>query len=63
MTLSFYKEYSFFPTICPGKRPYLSEWAAEVHEVPMSSWDEEILSMMGALAVFGAFCITALLIV
>jgi hypothetical protein len=29
----------------------------------MSSWDEEILSMMGALAVFGAFCITALLLV
>ena len=28
----------------------------------MSSWDEEILSMMGALAVFGAFCITVLLL-
>jgi len=27
----------------------------------MSSWDEEMFTMMGGLAVFAVFCITALL--
>jgi len=44
------------------KMPYLVERAARACGwSSMSSWDEEMFTMMGGLAVFAVFCIGALL--
>ena len=56
------RDYSVFPTARPVKKAYLTERAAGgVWGCSMSSWDEEMFTMMGGLAVFAVFCIGALL--
>ena len=44
------------------KKAYLADWAAGLPGgCSMSSWDEEMLTMMGGLAAVAVFCIAALL--
>ena len=54
------QDYSFFPTISPTRKGYAS-LSRENLGGPMSSLDEEFVTMIGGLAAFAAFCIGALL--
>jgi hypothetical protein len=55
------QDYSVFPTINPTRKGYANQrpgkWGC-----PMSSLDEEFVTMIGGLAAFAAFCIAALLL-
>jgi hypothetical protein len=50
-----------FPHVGPAKKIYFAERALGRVRFPMSSWEEEIYTMVGGLAVFAVFCIAALL--
>jgi hypothetical protein len=54
-------DYSVFPTVSPAKKAYFAERAVGCVRCPMSSWEEEIYTMVSGLAVFAVFCVAALL--
>jgi hypothetical protein len=53
------RDYSVFPTVGPAKMAYLAERASGCVRCPVSSWEEEIYTMVGGLAVFAVFCVAA----
>ena len=59
--LSLGQDYSVFPTISPTRKGYASQRPGGVGGCPMSSLDEEFITMIGGLAAFAAFCVAALL--
>ena len=49
-------------SVCGEKGAYLADWAAGLPGgCSMSSWDEEMFTMMGGLAAVAVFCIATLL--